>query len=201
MTYQAIWGEQLTLTKVTNKILKVYDQATEEEKFDWYKDANAFAKSIAKSSDHKDVAIACGVIAALSPMNLWSNNKRMAKEAMESGVATGSTTVLRKKANDILVCSGSEDEILRILNGNKICSFFKNMLYPAINSDVTIDRHAISVALGRNIGNRDEYKSLTAKQYQFFADAYKRAAKKRNATALMMQSVTWVAHKRLKKTS
>ena len=77
-----------------------------------------------------------------------------------------------------------------VLKGRKIVSFFLNILYPEQNTNVTIDRHALSVILGYSVDDTD-YRGITAKQYDFFQKSYIIASNKVGIAPLEMQSVTW----------
>ena len=71
-----------------------------------------------------------------------------------------------------------------------------NMRYPDSGEYVTVDRHAIAVALGRIA--TDEEQSLSKKQYEFLKDCYVWTAEQLGIKPLLLQSITWVAWKRIK---
>ena len=192
-------NQVLTTTKVVNNILRIYDQA-DNKGTDWYTEANMFAQELAykyifingrTETFKQSVNKACGVIAALSPMKTWSQNKIIAEELLRGGDAKH-TRLFVGKAKAILDSTGSREDILAILKGDKISAFFLNILKD--DSVVTIDRHAVSIAINESIDP-----AMTSKQYEFFVNAYRVASKKRNVKPFQMQSVTWVKWRELKK--
>jgi len=204
---QQFYNKQYTRTQVKNNILKVWDATNETDRFDWYKAANDFAHglaNIAPSNDgyHLDVARACGVIAALSPMVHWNRNKKLARELIEDSKLLNVWIIVdhmaclkanARKAAAILLSDGSDDAILDILKGKKTSAFFLNILYPNKAISLTMDRHAISIALGRKITKGEEkYLQLTAGQYKFLVECYRWTAAKLKVNPLILQSATWV---------
>lgn len=193
-------GQTLTRTKVKNNILKVYNLTTEEERYDWYQEANEYSevisKYISKDNSIKDKRKACGVIAALSPVKTWKENKRQALQFIETGDC-GHMKQFKDKAARIIDCDGSDEEILAILNGRKISAFYLNIMYPNKANNVTIDRHALSVALGYWVTD-DDYSGITANQYAFFVQCYILASVKADVSPLVMQSSTWLRWRKIK---
>lgn len=180
---------------VVDRILGVYDRATYKD--DWYQEANMFAQELAyryvfiggrTDSFKQSVAKVCGIIAALSPLKSWEENKRITITFLRDGKANHTPT-FNKKAQDILDSDGQADTIATILNGNKITSFFLNILNPQTSQAVTIDRHAVSIALDEYV--TDNY-AMTQNQYNFFQNCYRVAAQMRGVRPLQMQAVTWV---------
>ena len=41
-------GQKITRTKCKNNILKIYNQTSEDERYDWYQEANDYAETIAR---------------------------------------------------------------------------------------------------------------------------------------------------------
>lgn len=190
-----------TKTTVDN-ILRVYDEAN--DKSDWYQDAHDFANKQAgkyvydggrTNSLSEARAKVCGIIAALSPLKSWQENKNITISFLRDGKGKH-TKLFKDKAQAILDSNGDVDEIATILNGNKITSFFLNILNPQTSQAVTVDRHAISVALNKNVTG--DY-SMTVNQYEFFQNCYRTAASKRGIRPLQMQAVTWVQWRIAKK--
>jgi hypothetical protein len=185
-------GELFSRTHVKNNIKKAFLNASKERQFDWYGSALEFAKEIAGkylSDSELDLNKAAGIIAALSPLKYWDQNKDCAESFLKFGISKHMKR-FENKAKSILHSSGTESEILTILNGRKIISFYLNIRHPDSCTNVTIDRHALSVAVGNWV--TDEYYSgMTAIQYQWFADCYILAAKELNVAPLYVQSVTW----------
>lgn len=207
---QKFKGKTLYTKTVTDNILRVYDAAT--DKSDWYQDANEWAKDIAYKYLYRPLPSpkgqndiypplqpyynkVCGIIAALSPLKSWQENKNITITFLRDGKGKH-TKVFKQKAQDILDSDGDVDTIASILNGNKITSFFLNILNPQTIQAVTVDRHAISVALNNSVTG--DY-SMTVNQYEFFQNCYRIAAQKRGIRPLQMQAVTWVQWRVAKK--
>lgn len=184
---------KLSKTKIKKNILAVWNQCSENDKYDWYAEAHSFAKSL--TSPGLSLVQSCGIVAALSPMKQWNENKRiaalLAKENIDSGIHTSTCT---QKALRIKFCASegqiNEQMVLDILNGEKIKSFFINILHPEKVEHVTIDRHAYSIAVGRKMTDRDM--KLTKKQYTYYADIYRELAKELGVSPSLLQSATWV---------
>jgi len=212
---QVFKGQTLTTTKTVNNILRVYDRSNESAKSNWYREANSFANELLwdiyifplkVSKNHSPLAAwadkkntlnkICGVIAALSPLKPWDENKRIAESFLKTGNAYH-TKVMTQKAQDIMDSDGEIETICDILNGRKISSFFLNIVDPQNIHAVTIDRHAQDIALGKVL--TDDKRSMTVGQYEFFANCYQIAAKKRGIQPSLMQSTTWVTWREEKK--
>ena len=102
-----------------------------------------------------------------------------------------------RKAKAILESNGSEAEILDILKGNKVCAFFLNILHPDKAISITIDRHALSIALGYWITD-EQVRTMTANQYEFFVQCYRWTAASLGINPLLLQSTTWETWRRIK---
>jgi hypothetical protein len=198
---QVFKGKTLYTKTVVRRITEVYNQATDHN--DWYKEANDFAFQLSYRLWDKDPATrkqahakACGIIAALSPLKSWDENMNIAKLFVLTGQVKH-TAVMGQKAKDILSSDGSLETISTILNGSKITSFFLNIYRPSTSQAVTIDRHAISIALGYSI--TDNF-SMTSKQYEFFQNCYRIASLNASIKPLQMQAITWVEWRKQKAT-
>ena len=200
MVNQVFKGEVLSRTKVKNNILRIWKLCGDVDIYDWYREANGFAIELIDNipADSNTVAIrkACGVIAALSPVKQWEQNKICAIDMIKTGDC-GHMKVFKGKARRILENGNSEKNILEILKGRKISSFFMNILYPDNAEIVTIDRHALSVALGYRINN-ETYQGITKNQYDFFVDCYRLASESVSVSPALMQSATWVKFRKIK---
>ena len=202
---QIVQGVVLTRTKVRNNILKVWKQAKATERHDWYNEAHAFAQSLVYGYEapdpryYQDLNKVIGILAATSPMKGWVQNKNVAAKIWQTGVFSGHTKAMCLKAKRIFDSSGEEAEILDILNGQKISAFFLNIRHPQRDISLTMDRHAICIALGKKHLSDCEMPALTVAQYEFFVECYRWTAAQLNITGTLLQSATWVAHRRLKK--
>lgn len=197
MEQQIIKGEVWTRTQVKNNILKVWNATTENDRFDWYGMARNFAVDMTfHNMPLVSVTKACGVIAAISPMMSWKRNMILAEDIIRNPDGWAKLGCLKnnaKKAYEIIHSDGQEDTILDILKGKKTTAFFLNILYPEKAISLTMDRHAISIAMGRKITKDDaKFFQLTAGQYKFLVESYRWTAAKLGVNPLILQSATWV---------
>jgi len=86
MKKQVYKNVNLSRTKVKNNILKIWSQTSENERFDWYESAHTFAKN--NTINEVELSKFIGVIAALSPLKAWDQNKSLAYEVY-NGKKTG----------------------------------------------------------------------------------------------------------------
>ena len=195
---QKFKGSTLYRKRVTDNILKVYHDNRLNINNDWYNEANNFARRLARKYGY-DVVTVAGVIAALSPLKSWNENKRIAELFLSQGIGKHTQKMI-DKAISIRDYKKSDkvDHCLRVLNGNKIQSFFLNIVKPDMDNIVTVDRHAISIGLGRNM-TQQEGIGITDGQYAFFTSCYIDCANKVGVRANMMQSITWEKWRQLKK--
>lgn len=199
-----IHGEEWSRVQVKNNILAVWNATSYHDRFDWYGSANLFAHNVASLSNDMgrftSVIKVCGVIAALSPMIQWKRNMELAQHVVlnpDRWEKLGCLKNNAKKAYDIINSNGSEDAILAILRGKKTSAFFLNMLHPDKAISMTMDRHAISIALGRKIRKEEaKFFQLTAGQYKFLVESYRWTAAKIGVNPLILQSATWVLWRR-----
>jgi len=190
-------------------ILSVYDMATPEEIREgvvWYATALAECKRISIDNGIP-LNTVVGVVAALSPNNKWTRNIVNARDMVEAYVNGDSIesfkvstyTKMKEKAWSILDCGTASDlEIVEILKGQKIISFFENIMG---YDGCTIDGHARNIAYNERIGltgslyiGKKEYKSL---QEEYVKAASQRTTNGRPLKAFEMQAVTWVAWRRI----
>lgn len=187
---QVFKGTTLYRKRVKDNIRRVYLDSRVDITTDWYIEANIFAMKLA-SKYGVDFITVSGIIAALSPLKSWDENKKIAEGFLRNGKGKHTKNMLSKAHQIKLFKSTNQREfILAELNGNKIKAFFLNIAYPEGAEAVTIDRHAISIALSRPIVE-NEGVGITLKQYNFFVSCYKEVAKELNLRPSMLQSVTW----------
>jgi hypothetical protein len=106
----------------------------------------------------------------------------------------------KQKARDILklpsVVICIDTEIKSILNGEKTKTFYENMVYPTRSSGVTVDRHAISIAIGHIADDKEQ--SISKDVYTFIEKCYIMTAETLGLAPLHLQSITWQTWKRIK---
>ena len=179
---------------MANNILKMYASAeVPHTGYNWYTEANEMAQQWARDYGLSTLQVS-GIIASLSANTSWEENKKLALEFIQQGTC-GHTRAMLDKATGCMFAE-TEQEALTILNGLKISNFFLNILHPKVHTGVTIDRHAVAVALGKVPEGRIE---MTKKQYLFFTRAYEQAADVLGLLPHQLQAVTWVKWRVLKK--
>lgn len=191
----------LTRAKVRNNILKVWNNAGEADKYDWYKEAYDYAvklSGLVSRSTEQNISKTAGIIAALSPLIQWERNKQLAKQLILDQRPEKLPCIKRNavKAFKILHSGGTDEEIMDILKGPKVISFYLNIRYPDSAVSLTIDRHAIQIATGKKM--TDPQRQITAGQYEFFVECYRWTAAQLNVNPLILQSATWLAYRRTK---
>ncbi len=197
------YNEELTQTRVTNNILRVYQKASILDlSRDWYKEANDFAVMTAIDFDWKvSPEQVCGIVAALSPMCQWKRNKDLTIQFLTNYFAgqwnkTRCLGMSKQKAYQIASLPNTERDnaglIESILSGSKISAFFDNILNYDSSERVTIDRHALSILLGFKLTQEHfQNHKMTKNHYQFFSSCYVKAAQKAKISPLKMQAITW----------
>jgi hypothetical protein len=203
---------QLNLSKnfsdcqFSDNIADFYSKATSEEVkagLVWYKLANEESKQIQLNSSLNLAQIA-GIIAALSPRNKWLRNlvdcenlvKMINSHGLGYAVDNYKSATFGRNTAKALVIAGldnpTDSQVLDILGGNKVKSFYTNILEPENCQFVTIDGHAIGVALGeRLVGS-----SVNTKDYLLVSGAYIELAEKLCLIPNQLQAVTWLVYKR-----
>ena len=192
------------MTQHVRNILKVYRRATTEDianGVEWYDRAKRYAETISKWTN-TNLNTVIGVMAALSPNNKWERNvkdcERMV-QAWKSGEDLSDFKVscyntMKLKAWSILEDNlTSDDDILTRLNGQKIRSFYSNIR--GLN-EVTIDGHALNIALGKVQGLTSGKTNMGKKTYIEMQKVYVRAAKRVDIPAHVLQAITWTTWKR-----
>jgi len=139
---------------------------------------------------------ACGMFAALSPQMSVERNKKLFLQYLEQGKASHYGQ-LNKKCDEIMIAENEED-VCKILNGNKITSFYLNLLHPCKETRVTIDRHAIACMTQRidDVKALDSNnQSMTDRQYSMFERIFKDVSEEIGMLAHELQAVTWVSYR------
>ena len=87
----------------------------------------------------------------------------------------------------------SDADILTRLNGQKIRSFYSNIRGL---EEVTIDGHALNIALGKLQGLTTDKTNMGKKTYIEMQRVYVRAAKRVDIPPHVLQAITWTTWKR-----
>jgi hypothetical protein len=183
-----------SVRNITREFRKA-DPSEVAQSIEWYAEANAVAKRLSETYG-VTVEVAAGIIAALSPIQSWAANQKLAERFIAAGgLTSGYLKVGLAKASAILAGA----DIPSTLKGNKVTSFYYAIITSGKTDHATIDRHAFSVAVGERVIDTP---SMTAKRYAEFVDCYRRAARilsreyGRTLTASEVQSATWVSYRR-----
>lgn len=183
-------------TQYTRNITREYRSSTLTERttgLDWYAEANRVAADIAETNGIS-LSSAAGIIAVISPRMEWSRNVSIAWQIVRTGTATGLLTANLRKAQRILDGEHAEN----VIGGEKVTSFYRNIMSSGMDTGVTIDRHAIDVASGKRHSD-DDRPVLGKRAYAEFAEAYRRASvilskeEGRVVTPAQIQAVTWTS--------
>lgn len=185
-------------------ILNVYNLATADdlrEGLAWYETAHRWCVSQSKGRTHL-VKRNAGIVAALSPLNGWGNNKRKAAElismrgriVIEPGKPNG-IGLGKNVAKAIAIYNGADP--IDVLKGDKVTAFYRTILDPKGDIDPVIDRHAFDIAVGERTDEKRRGALSRKGVYSEFANAYREAAKIAGIGSAQMQAVTWIAWRNL----
>ena len=164
-----------------DNIVNAYCAATNSDVFEgkeWY----AVARTIALSIHPNGV----GIIAALSPATAWDVNVIAAREIVDHGDTKWQSSANKDKARRIM----DGEDALDVLGGNKVRAFYKAIA--GIGDEPVIDRHALSVFIGRHAGDKGARVLERKGAYAYVAKAYRKAAKVLGVDPHTVQAVTWV---------
>ena len=189
---------KLSQPKMISNITHCYLDATPEQ-FDggmaWYGNAYDAAYDIAIKHD-VPVYIVVAVVSALSPNNKWVRNVKNADALIGAfirgdgidSVKVSTYHAMKNKAWDILATKPDYDGAKRMLKGQKITSFFCDIMG---EFNVTIDGHARNIAYNERIGLTDERTNIGVREYRGLQDAYMDAAQQIDIMPYQLQAITW----------
>ena len=183
-----------------NNITKVYQRATSQDIADgqnWYNIALNHCKGIAKDTG-VNLSDVCAVAAALSPNNKWNRNildaSNLIKYGLKAKFCTYGSNV--EKAMTILEnCNGDSEKAIFYLRGKKVTSFYHNIYFGEASPYVTIDGHAVNIAMDVKQA-LTKVEGLTPKKYDYFSSLYKETASEIGIPVIHLQAVTWVTWRR-----
>tara|TARA_R100001463_G_scaffold78890_1_gene133340 strand:+ start:623 stop:1144 length:522 start_codon:yes stop_codon:yes gene_type:complete len=168
---------------------------------EWYDRAKRYADTISKQTGvHLHTVI--GVMAALSPNNKWERNVKDCERMVQAWIdgedlfdfKVSCYNTMKLKAWSILDDNLTSDaDILARLNGQKIRSFYSNIRGL---EEVTIDGHALNIALGKLQGLTTDKTNMGKKVYIEMQKYYVRAAKRVDIPPHVLQAITWTTWKR-----
>lgn len=149
----------------------------------WYHEAHTRAAELYP----QDVAVAAGVIAALSPRCRWEENLRRAAEllkAYQRGDEQPPSLHLNLAVNRAwAIAKGAEP--LEVLGGPKVRAFYRNLLLD--EESVTVDVWAARIAEGKV-----NPIAPNGRRYNLIARAYREAAQRLNISPATCQATAWI---------
>jgi hypothetical protein len=191
-------GFMLTKSKAVFNLHNIADQVTYQQWADgnvWYDNAHHFCFDLAVKYN-LPVGLVVGCLAVLSPQCEWSTNKL----AVESILAIGQSfhqvfPKNIKKAKAIV-----EDKIAPIVimgggrYGQKVRSFYDNILHPYSSPLVTVDTHAIRAAFGGYSVTKKQLRWVFESKigYSTVQSAYQEVAIDRNLQPHRLQAAIWL---------
>ena len=204
-TLQRLENPTLMAKQIT-KLFETAEPAEITEGAGWYIQAHEIAKLLSNKFD-QPLPKVVGVMAALSPATNWQQNVADTHNlllAYAEGINPQDVVVTtyggnKDKAIRILKLQSSnyrdiEALLLHKSKINKTTCFYLNILFPDNDEVVTIDRHAIRIALG-NPSEADDV-CVTEKRYRAISEAYQIASKKLDINAIALQAVVWCVFRR-----
>ena len=180
------------------RLRKFYKIATNKQKIDglnWYENMLQWCEGVSEAYDIETYKVVA-IFAALSPQSAVDINKRLTIQFLKTGTANH-YKFLVQKCKDILETE-CEYDASKILNGNKITSFYWNILHPNRRERVTIDRHAIACCLQTPKNCKalpDSYGQITKNQFRGFEKIYKEVAQELGLIPNQLQAIVWESYR------
>jgi hypothetical protein len=168
----------------------------------WYHQANSMVKTLADAKG-VDFNICAGIVAILSPRVKWVTTKGhftnldAAKNLIDGCQAGDSTEVICSKvagfnSNVRKAIRLLETGDLSLVTGNKVASFYANIVDPDNDDNVTIDSWMIAVGFDFDLtSGKDNQKTLTDNQYQVVKTALQVIAERYAIGAVSLQAIIW----------
>lgn len=164
-------------------------------KSSWYEEANQFANSLAELYN-QPFDVVCKVIALLSPLVKWDDNKRRATrvfDAWQDGIKI--SCHIGKTMKKVYTLLENNDTPDNVLFGPKTLEFYQTILDPT-HAIPTIDSHAISILIGLPY-EPGSYK-FNQSIMELAQNIYCEVANELNISPTQLQASTWeyvVMHK------
>ncbi len=183
-------GANVNTVTMAKNILDVY-AITGDITAQWYELRHMeIADVCAQQSISLDVG--CAVFAALSPSLRWERNFREGVRLISDhneGIMRNYTAYGQNVLKAWRILDG--ESVLSVLGGNKVISFYHNLLL--VTQMVTIDRHAINIAVNGTKANESKSGGFvsTSKAYPLFVSSYILAAQYTNLLPYQLQAAVW----------
>lgn len=176
---------------LSNNVIDVYERSSAEERAagaGWYSVAHELAIDIAG-----DAVTGAGIIAALSPQVSWTDNIAGARALVQHDYSTLYSHTALPLSIERATAIRDGERPSDVLGGPKVRSFYRNIVLPLRSGAVTVDRHAISVAVGFVVGDR---RIERCGVYSIVAGAYRSAARTLDVLPHQLQAATWLTWRR-----
>ena len=194
----------ITQKRAAINIGTVLKQATEADLtngHDWYEVARERCQLI--SDDYKvPLELVAHVVAILSPGVRWETNVSAARKLFAAGADSFDALILAgyrrsvDKAKRAIINYRAGLPFTSIISGRKVIEFAENILKPNRTRQVTLDTHAISVAMGRRFLTR-RAPDLRIAEFTRISKAYIQVAEEHNIMPNQCQAITWLVWRRL----
>lgn len=186
------------MVRLRDNILQAFHRLGADELLEgmnWYAAANERISLVIARKFKLKMPAAIGVVAALSPGCSWTQNLTDAAWLAETPTINLPLTSYKSNVRKALaILNGEAPE--EVLCGNKVRAFYHNLLHPRSSPHVTIDRHAVRVAMARNVGSSEGSRMLDrVGVYDRFVEAYTLAADNVGILGLQMQAATWIHYR------
>ena len=168
-------------------ISKVWQRASQDainHGFEWYETANRIGAEIDRTFGFRPNTGA-GILAALSPQKNWDVNISLAWQLAETDTC-GQTKANVAKA--LRIKRGENP--LDVLGGRKVRAFYSCIV--GVESEACIDRHAVSIYMGRHVSDVELKMLARVGVYDRIANAYATVAEAENVPVYVIQAATWV---------
>lgn len=172
--------------------VKVADPAMFEAGLNWYNEAHSFC-AVAASSYEVPFETVVAILAVLSPATNWEQNKLDTLAILENGESATVCTYGKNKVKALRLLWGELP--VDVLGGNKVISFWHNIMWPEKAGRVTADRHAVRAALADFATKADQLVKYvyTDKRYAHMEAIYKKAAEICGLLPHQLQAICWLA--------
>jgi hypothetical protein len=202
----AAWRKKTGNTRevMAGRVQAFFDRATPELRRAgeaWYPDARNEAARLAKEYGISTQQ-AAGVIAALSPLREWAENKGDAERLLRSVVNGTADPAIAKllQANvdkAVAIAKGADPrDVLWSGEGYKVRSFYSNISDPT-SREATIDTHMLRILLADNSIRSKDYDKIAGNKgrYDAFRQAIFDVADKARIPPAATQAIVWLVQK------
>jgi hypothetical protein len=164
-------------------LIATLDETNYQASLDWYFILHDYAANLAERTNLPLFQVA-GIISALSPMVMFTTNLRDAERFCSTRSIANLATYRSQRLKALMILGArNENEVLKILNGNKTKAFYLNILKPETSMDVCLDSWMQRVF---------EIKNYTPKRYREASETIAEIAQELNLKPHQVQALAWV---------